>query len=89
MEFFDDIYDAVCHTAKSCANATSDLAKNSKKAIKNAAIKERLSKQYAILGMLVCKDEDICSALNQKDDEYREVLLKIKQLISECEENNK
>lgn len=89
MEFFDDIYDAVCHTAKSCANATSDLAKNSKKAIKSAAIKERLSKQYAILGMLVCKDEEICSVLNQKGDEYSEAILKIKQLKSEYEENNK
>ena len=70
MTFFDDFTSAAENTVKTIGKKASELAVASKKAVENAAAKEKLSREYEKLGRLVCSSPTLSEMTRLSGDAF-------------------
>ncbi len=89
MGFFDDLSCAVENTAKQVSKKVSEFADTSKKAVEDAALRERLSREYEKLGRLVADSAILSTTAKHSGEEFTKVFDKISEYNERIEKNNK
>lgn len=94
MTFFDDFASVAESTAKTIGKKASELATASKKAVENAAAKEKLSREYEKLGRLVAASPTLSEMTRLSGDafkttfenieKYRQKLKADERIATEC-----